>query len=156
MEKKTSYAFGKTIYLLGEDKDGVKYWLEQGSWDCDWYWGFGYIETYTNNKNPSRSKDISSHEHFDSKILNAGTYCFDTFKEIFVKTPLNDKEIWTLCELMKTFYTLEKTSELYYKGSSHITNNPSKDLLKNDEEYQRINKILIPNIMEEVYKILED
>ena len=156
MEKKTSYAFGKTIYLLGEDKDGVKYWLEQGSWDCNWYWGFGYIETYTNNKNPSRSRDISSHGHFDSKILHAGKCCFDTFKEIFVKTPLNNNEIRTLCELMKTLYTLKETSDLYYRGSSHITSNPCKELLKNDEEYQRINKILIPNIMEEVYKTLED
>lgn len=155
MEKKKSFAFDKTIYLLGEDKDGIKYWLEEGSWDCDWYWGFGYIETYTNNSNPSTSRDIVSHEHFDSKILNNNKCCFDTFKEIFVKTPLDDKEIWTLCELMETFYILKETSDLYYRGSSHITNNPCKDLLKNNEEYQRINEILIPNIMNEVYKILE-
>ena len=155
MEKKKSFAFGKTIYLLGEDKDGVKYWLEEGYWDCDWYWGFGYIETYTNNNNPSTSTDITSHEHFDSKILNNNKCCFDTFKEIFVKTPLDNNEIWALCELMKTFYALKETSDLHYRGSSHITNNPCKDLLKNDEEYQRINKILIPNIMNEVYKILE-
>lgn len=154
MEKKKSFAFGKTIYLLGEDKNGIKYWLEEASWDCDWYWGFGYIETYTNNSNPSKSKDIQSHEHFDYKILK-NRNCFSTFKEVFINTPLSDNEIWTLCELMQTFYTLRQISDLYYINSSHIADNPCKDLLKNDEEYQRINKILIPNVMKEVYKILE-
>ena len=52
MKKEKRFAFGKNIYLLGSDKDGVKYWLEEASWDCGWYWGFGYVETYTNNSNP--------------------------------------------------------------------------------------------------------
>ena len=49
MKKQTTTAFKKKIYLLGADAEGTKYWLEAPSWDCDWYWGFGYVETYTNN-----------------------------------------------------------------------------------------------------------
>lgn len=26
-------------FLLGVDEEGVRYWLEQASWNCDWYWG---------------------------------------------------------------------------------------------------------------------
>jgi len=34
ISKQKSRAFGKDIYLIGEDKDGIKYWLEQPKWDC--------------------------------------------------------------------------------------------------------------------------
>lgn len=37
MEKCKKYMFGKRIYLLGADEDGIRYWLEEPSWDCDWY-----------------------------------------------------------------------------------------------------------------------
>lgn len=40
MKKEKRKAFGKNIYLLGEDTEGTKYWLEEASWDCNWYWGF--------------------------------------------------------------------------------------------------------------------
>ena len=69
MKKQKNHAFGKDIYLLGKDNGDTLYWLEAGSWDCKWYWGFGYVETYTNNNHPSRSRDISSHQHFDSLFL---------------------------------------------------------------------------------------
>ena len=38
------------FYLLGRDEEGINYWLEEPSWDCGWYWGFGYVETYTTNE----------------------------------------------------------------------------------------------------------
>ena len=153
MEKEKRSAFGKEIYLLGSDENGTKYWLEEASWDCDWYWGFGYIETYTNNNCPERSRDINSHEHYDTKILKNGV-CTDDFKKIFKNTPLNNNEIWKLNELMETFYTLKKTSALYYRGSSNITKNDLSSSIKNDDEYKRINKEIMPKLFEEVYKIL--
>ena len=48
LNKKKIHVFGKDAYLLGKDDQGIQYWLESPSWDCDWYWGFGYVETYTN------------------------------------------------------------------------------------------------------------
>lgn len=68
MKKQKSKAFRKEIYLLGCDSSGQNYWLEAPSWDCNWYWGFGYIETYTNNSNPSISKDIESHQHWCNRL----------------------------------------------------------------------------------------
>ena len=32
--KRMSRAFGKIVYLLGEDKDGTLYWLEEPKWNC--------------------------------------------------------------------------------------------------------------------------
>jgi hypothetical protein len=63
MEKQKDHAFGKDVYLLGTDENGIRYWLEAASWDCGWYWGFGYIETYKNNQTPSKAQDFDSHEH---------------------------------------------------------------------------------------------
>jgi hypothetical protein len=68
MNKKQSHAFGKDIYLLGKTTDGELIWLEAPSWDCGWYWGFGYVETYTNNRRPDLAKDISSHSHFNGLV----------------------------------------------------------------------------------------
>jgi hypothetical protein len=73
--KKTNYRmFGKNIYLIGINTQGEKVFLEHPSWDCGWYWGFGYLETYTNNRQITRSKDISGHSHFsnfdENNILN--------------------------------------------------------------------------------------
>lgn len=56
--------FGKNIYLIGINEGGEKIFLEEPSWDCGWYWGFGYLETYTNNRQITRSRDVQSHTHF--------------------------------------------------------------------------------------------
>ena len=154
MKKKTSTAFGKRCYLLGADKDGIWYWLEAGTWNCDWYWGFGYVETYINNKFPNMSYGINTHQYFDGLFFKGPSHGFDNFKSFFVETPLSDKEIWTLCELMKSFYTAGEYSDMIYRGSAHYTTNPVAQQIKNEDEYKRINECVIPAIMFEVYKIL--
>ena len=35
MNKKVTEAFDEKIYLLGKGKDGLWYWLEAPSWDCE-------------------------------------------------------------------------------------------------------------------------
>lgn len=156
MEKRKSYAFGKDVYLLGKDKEGILYWLEAASWDCDWYWGLGYIVTYTNNKHPGRSKDINSHQHFNSLFFNCTNNGFDNFKNYLTETPFNNNEIWRIMEIMKTLYTLKEYSETLHRGGSHYISNPCKDIIKNDDEYNRINKVVIPTLNKELYRILSE
>lgn len=152
MEKKKLHAFGKDIYLLGKDKDGINYWLEQASWDCNWYWGFGYVETYTNNRNPEKAKDIRSHQHFDGLFFKGVS--FDVFKEFFAETPLKDKEIWKLLELMKSYYIAKEYAFMLHTGGAHYTSNPCAEIIGDLHEWDRINKVVIPAICEEVYKLL--
>lgn len=156
MEKQVKEAFGKKVYLLGADKEGTYYWLEEATWDCGWYWGAGYVETYTNNKRPDISRDINSHQHFDGLFLNGQKMCKDMFDDFFVETPLDDSEKWRLLELMKTIYNLKEYSDVIYHGGSYITSNPLKELIKNPEEYERINKVVLPQLFEEVYRILKN
>lgn len=168
INKQKNRAFGKDIYLLGEDEDGIKYWLEAPSWDCSWYWGFGYVKTYTNNKAPHLSKDINSHEHIDSSFMGQSEH-YDYEKKCFCKgyyihniydcprfaaTTFDEKTGWTLSELFKSFYNFKDIAEVYHRGGSHVTDNPCKDLIKNQQEADRINKIIIPAITSKILELL--
>lgn len=156
MKKQIINKFGKH-FLLGKDADGVKHYLEQAHWDCGWYWGFGYIHTFSNNKNPMASRDISSHYHFDSfKTDKNGRSCclYDGIRANLVDLVLNDRELWTLCELMQTFYTMREYSDCISRGGSHYTTNPQKDLIKNEREYKRINEVVLPKIFDEIEALL--
>ena len=154
MLKRKTRAFGKDVYLLGKDKNGVSYWLEAATWDCDWYWGGGYVETYTNNDFPERSRDIDSHQHFDGLFFKSNKNGYDAFKEFFVEYPFTDKELWKIVELMKSFYIARNYSDMLHLGGAHYTSNPAAETIKNTEEYERINNKVIPAIMNELYKIL--
>ena len=154
IKKKKSRAFGKEIFLLGRDKDGTNYWLEEASWDCGWYWGGGYVETYSNNGSPEQSEDIESHTHFDSLFFKGNKCAYDLFNEFFVEHPFTRDEVWKILELMRAFYTAQKYSNMLHCGGTHYTTNPAADRIKSEEEYNRINRNVIPAIMNELYKIL--
>jgi len=172
IEKQKSHAFGKDVYLLGINEYGEKMWLEAAKWDCEWYWGFGYIETYQlgNGKTcePERANDINSHTHWDSRIYGKQEkynteksaflptefhHHFNDHKE-FQATVLSDNESWQLADLMKTAYTLKATAELYHTGNSHLTS-VSGLSLKNKKAENNINKVLLPRVFDAIYKILE-
>ena len=148
MEKEVITKFGRKYYLLGKDAEGTKYWLEEPSWDCNWYWGFGYVQTFNRSGN-----DIDSHQHFDTLFLTRKIY--DSFVELLVETPLSKNEIWTLLELMKSYYTLEKYAELCHTGSSWIaSDNPCREILKDDDYEHRINTVLLPKIFDEIRNLM--
>ena len=140
MDKRISHAFGKDVYLLGKDKDNEIVWLESPKWDCGWYWGFGYIETYTNRNNPSMAKDISSHTHWDTIHENA----FNAFSE---KT-FSENEYKELKELFVKFYKLRKKADNLHSKLEY-KNKYSK------KRYNDINKIEIPFITMKIINILK-
>lgn len=154
MKKQTSVGFGKEVYLLGVDEEGTKYWLEAPSWDCDWYWGFGYVETYQGNRNPSIARDIDSHQHFNGLFLKGNGMAHDRFKNFFKESTVDSSELWKLLELMSTFYTLKETAEVFGRGGVHYANNPCKELIQDKGIADKINKEILPQLFEEVKKIL--
>ena len=155
LKKKSTKAFGKKIFLLGQDKDGTNYWMEEPTWDCGWYWGFGYIETYTNNKNPAMAKDVSSHSHFDSMFMNGAVNAYDMFYKFFAATTLTNEEVWQLCDYMKTFYTLKSAAELFKQGNSHYTEKAKIDVLEDAEQVELINEVWLPKVLKRVENLLE-
>ena len=151
MKKQVIEKFGKKYYLLGTRKeDDKKVWLEQASFDCDWYWGIGYIEIFNHNYT-----DIDEHTHFNTLFLNS----YDTFKDYFKEITIENNEIWQLLEFMTTIYQLRNFSDTIYLKGSHITNNNTEELLFNEDIYKKmydnINNEDIPKLLEQVYKMLE-
>lgn len=146
MKKQTTIAFNKKIYLLGKDAEGTKYWLAAPSWDCNWYWGFCYVETYTNNNYPNRSRDINSHKHFDSLFLNdSKVSAFNYFKEFFKETTLDQKEIHLLIDYMSSFYKLKDVAKTLGVGYSNMT-----------ETAKEINEKILPAIFKQIDILLSD
>ena len=153
MKKRVINQFGKH-YLLGKNHDGEYVWLEKESWDCGWYFGFGYLHTYSNNRCPERSKDLTSHFHFDSTFLNKNKAYKDVFKEYFKETVLTDAEIYELCDYMKTFYTLKSVAELFKNGYSHQTERAKIEELKSEEQRDLVNKVWLPEVFVRIENLL--
>jgi hypothetical protein len=167
IDKETTRAFGKRIYLLGIDKNDCYFWLEEPSFDCGWYWGFGYIEKYTNN-NPSIARDIISHSHFKGEIIGEqeiynskmggfqkGEYKYHLNEHDLKASVLSDDESWKLSELMNSFYLLSEVAGFFHRGGSHISENPLISVLKDENMYRKINEVLIPKIFVEIDKLLK-
>jgi len=113
------------IYLGNTTQYGRLY-LSKHSWDCGWYWGFGYIG---NN---------SCHMHIDSLIgaeYNIGN--------IFDKgTPITQDQWWIIRDLFTQAYTLQKAAEVYQYGGHQTTKPGITDCIKNLEMAALINKDL--------------
>lgn len=138
-------------YFLGINSNGDKMWLLAPSWDCGWYWGLGYINTYQQNWMPSEARDVLCSTHFDYVFPSS-----DIFIDEFNDTPFTKNEKWKIYEYMKELYILRKYSDMMHNNSAYTTTG-SKTLKGNEEnyrEYNRINSILIPNIWKELEAIL--
>ena len=160
IDKKTDRAFNEKIYLLGQDKDGYNIYLEAPSWDCNWYWGFGYIKRYTRKTSPSTSEDISSHTHWNYSIVENGSMnnskCIHHINDNpdFTSTVLNNKESWELSELMKKFYILKNAAALFHKGSAMVANSSINNKIQSMELSNKINHELMPIIFKRIDEIL--
>jgi hypothetical protein len=156
LPKETDKAFKKNVYLLGIVPDGSKYWLEEASWDCSWYWGLGYVETYKGR--PSRCRDIDSHQHFNQLWLSSHEgkfrHCLSDWQGF--QSTLTAKEEWQLAELMATAYNLKQAAEVFGRGGSHYSK-PDAEILgkvKNPKWVKEINEVMIPAVMAKVYALL--
>lgn len=124
---------------LGINRDGQEVFMKKPEWSCEWYWSFGQI----------KSKDT----HTQLRWL--GDSClYNNINDYFSQFNLSGKQLWTFCELVESIYTLKKTAELFHRGGSHITTNPLREQLINKDWTNHINEVLIPNQIDELYKVL--
>lgn len=169
IKKRITEAFGKKIYLLGIDTNGINTWMEAPTWDCDWYWSVGYIEQYTNNQNPELARDLSSHSHWNTAIVGKQEY-YDHDKQCrrlssgsvshlnesteFIATTLTDTESWELADLMQSTYLLKRVAEFYGKGQGNLGETATSGQLKNSGAVRKINEVDLPLIFKRVDQIL--
>ena len=142
---------------LGESTElegGV--YIERPSWDCGWYWGFGYLQRWN-----YRKRDIDFHTHIDSRfsVNKDGKQCnwFEGIKDLLDKGDVfeSDRDRWKFLEIVKTIYSLKETAEVLGRGGSYYGDNPCMELIKNHDEERRINCKVIPALIDEMYKLLE-
>ena len=125
--------------LIGKNNNENIY-LTPPSWSCGWYWSFGYI----GNNN--------CHYHLDSLLKNNIEGLKEHFNGSFI---IRNSQLWEFAELIKTVYKLKETAEILGRGGVGYTSNICKDIIINNIEVERINKIVLPAIFDEIYKILE-
>ena len=160
MKKEKDHAFGKDVYLLGVDEFNDRYWLEAPSWDCEWYWGFGYVETYEENRKPSQAIDINSHQHIESNFLGKNNakdrgYCHNIFdSKLLDKATFTEDEGWELSELFRQFYLLKSGAELFKNGTSGTANIKIETGAKRLKWQKTINEEILPKIFKQIIKIL--
>lgn len=154
LKKKTVNWYGKNYYYLGKDANGKKYYLAHPSWDCDWYWGFGYITTFSNNNCPEKSMDLDSWSHFDNMFLNKNKYGGDVFKEFFKEYTIKESQVYDLIDYMTSFYALREAAEILGRGYSNITERAKSSLLIDKDEVAKINDVMIPELEERIIKLL--
>lgn len=136
--------------------DNKNIYLSPPSWDCGWYWGFGYLGNKDCHYHVDGLKKIETYNYEAKVWVYEFVNLYDGFKKHFGDTFIvkNDSDIWKLAELFETFYSLKNIAEVYNRGGSHLSSNPCADLIKNSDEVKRINVVLLPAIFEEIYNIL--
>ena len=146
----TTYSNPISRVFLGKSK---KYkepiYLYTPTFDCDWYWGFGYLG------NNNCHYHLSNYQQELASDIARNINMFNALKQDYELCPTLqvDTNLWTFCELFKTAYALAEVAQIYNRGGSHYSNNPCKALIKNKEQYEHINFVLLPALFKEIDKL---
>jgi hypothetical protein len=153
---------GNNKVTLGIRKeDGVTIYITKPSFDCGWYWSFGYL----GNKNEHyhlkdyQSKTISikdSEDKFHIFEQKRNLNMFDALREDYELNPCIEENLWQFCELAATVYTLKETAEVFGRGGSHYTSNPCFNVIINKAEVKRINEIVLPEVLQTFWNLLSE
>ena len=145
----TNYIAPQPKVLFGHKLDGEVIYLDLPTWDCNWYWGFGYLgnsQCHYHLKTYQEEGGFGEHRNINM---------FDALRGDYKLCPAlaDDNNLWKFCELVKTVYALLEVAEIFHRGGSHYSSNPCKDLLKSPEQCKQINEVLLPALFKEIDKI---
>lgn len=138
----------KEIFLGRRNDDSALIYLSPPSWDCGWYWGFGYLG----------NKD--EHYHLSSYQKNPCTgqwrniNMYDALIKDYCLAPSISSNLWEFCELALTIYSLRNAAEVLGRGGSHMTKNPCCDAIVNRDEVTRLNNVVIPQLLDTMYSLI--
>src|SRR5210317_1711148 len=115
------------IYLGKIEGTGPIY-LSKHSWDCDWYWGFGYLG----------NKDC--HFHISSLIDHPGHYDpeWHQVTQHFNETWLNQDQWWILRDLFIQAYALKEAAAAFRHGG-HQTQDADPWRIKSERLAKELN-----------------
>lgn len=159
LEKDTLNSGKNKKYLMGKNQYGEKVWLETPSWDCSWYWGFGYL---TSKNSLTHADDLTGrYEYYDTEKQChrlSSEYIHNIYDSPkLVETTFTEKEGWKLSELFKEFYLLKDMAEYTHRSpaSCNLTTSPvTQDPEKMAAWHKEINEVMIPLITAEILRML--
>ena len=130
------------MIMLGKFDCGYSFplWLRKPTFDCDWYWGLGYLA----------GKGV--HTHYDT--------VFDSYKIIIdkmVESPYNYNERFKIHELMSQLYTLREYASMMKTAScGYCTAHEGLEIApeQNEQEYKRICNVLIPTVWNALVNVM--
>jgi len=144
--------------LLGIDAQGVALWLTPPSWDCSWYWGFGYI--HSKGSHSHFSGLVGKQEYWDSEkgCFRNGEYINNIYDSLqLIETTFSYNEGWDISELFKQFYLLKEMAEFIRRekpGCNIATSPVDHNVLEVKEWNKHINTVMIPLITAKIMEIL--
>lgn len=131
----------KKIFLGTRKSDNARIYLSAPSWECGWYWGFGYL----GNK--------YEHYHLNGYANGRNINMYDALQTDYILNPEIAHSLWKFCELVLSAYRAKKAAEFLGRGGAHITTNVCKDIILNKEESDRLNVVVLPAIFDALYVI---
>jgi hypothetical protein len=140
------------VYLGKCKNTGYKIYLNGFSWNCNWYYGGGYL-----NYNFKNGKQ-AIHTHFDIVFLkeiikdNKPAVWFD-LKDLVDDAQFDSKTWWRIKDLYKQFYILQDCAEVFQYGGHCTDYKRSKREIKKSMA-NKINNHIEKNIIREIKKIL--
>jgi hypothetical protein len=169
----------KKRWLLGNLKGTLEpVYLEDFSWDCDWYWGGGYV----GNKNfhthfdgcfldvvDSRGHSLNSRgatfldpwqkvpEYCDEKKvarLRNGASVWEDLDFFLDNAQYTSDQWWRIKDLFKQFYTLRNAAEVFQHGG-HCTSKGRTPAEINKDMAASINKHIETVVITEIRKALD-
>lgn len=128
---------GPEKLYFGKDKaTNERIYLSRPRYDCDWYWSFGYL----GNRN--------LHYHLCHYAKGRNINMYDALSTDYELASKISKELWSFCEQAKTIYTLKDAAEVLYRGGSHYGTNPESDFIKQHNNEDQLNQIVLPRLLQ--------
>lgn len=155
----------KKFFFGIRKQDKAHIYLTAPTWDCGWYWSFGYLgnsrEHYHLSSYQIKTRLLYKKDGSCVVVTEQRNICmrdalledYDLNPKLLKGSSEFSNNLWTFCELALTAYALKETAEILKRGGSHMAENPCADLIKNFDEFKRINEIVLPAIFAEIEKI---
>jgi len=101
---------------------GEKVYLSKHSWDCGWYWGFGYVG----------NRDW--HFHFTTFLEDSS--CAG---RAFIDPNFTYQNWWYIRDLFIQAYALKKVAEVYSYGGHQSSKAGLTDMLRSEDKAKQAN-----------------
>lgn len=153
------YTPARKSYYLGDRKDdGARIYISMSTWDCDWYWSFGYLGNsrrhYHLSSYQSVQRSFKTDEGWTVLTERRNKHMKDCLEDDYELAENIKGRLWEFCELALTAYALKQAAEVLGHGGSHTTTNPCAEIISMGcDEPARINQRVLPAIFKEFENI---